>query len=102
MLDTTEQQTLTTVLCSLRILKQSSYHTWCCVIGDLAFSRDSGFLGSNCYHLEFPNECLFIDGGPLEKYIFEPLFLWEGGCTEARMLEWVAIPFSRISSWPRD
>ena len=74
MLDTTERQTLTIVLCSLRILKQSSYHTWCCVIGDLAFSRDSGFLGSNLYHLEFPNECLFIYGGPLEKYFFEPPF----------------------------
>ena len=66
MLDTTEQQTvaLTIVLCSLRMLKQSGYHTRCCVIGDLAFSRDSGVLGSNRYHLEFPNECLFIYGGP--------------------------------------
>ena len=39
----------------------------------------------------------------LEKhiaYFFEPLFFGVGG--KARILEWVAIPFSRRSSQPRD
>ena len=67
----------------------------------ISFSRDlpnPGIkLGSSASQADaLPSE---PPGKPQGKYFFEPHFLGGG---RARILEWVAIPFSKRSSQPRD
>ena len=71
---------------------RKEFKYWVCLIGALRLKTTWVENRSTCIHAKLL--CNIMDCSPPGSSV--------RGILQARILEWVAIPFSRRSSWPRD